>query len=219
MKLTKTEFQLVNNKFDEYKNKSNKSFEYIQGKNNILISAPHSVSQFRNGKIKGKDMCTGTIAITLQKSLNCHCIYKTKNYNDDANYDIENNTYKDKILEVIKERNIKFLLDIHGAKNYQGFDIDIGTNNLKTLRSQTGYAYDFRKLGKEYGILNITIDKIFKASTLNTISNYISEKAEIPCMQIEISKEYRDIENFSKLETLLNFLEDYLKRISGKEEK
>ena len=38
-------------------------------------------------------------------------------------------------------------------------------------------------------------------------------------MQIEISKEYRDIENFSKLETLLNFLEDYLKRISGKEEK
>ena len=87
------------------------------------------------------------------------------------------------------------------------------------MRSQTGYAYDFRKLGKEYGILNITIDKIFKASTLNTISNYISEKAEIPCMQIEISKEYRDIENFSKLETLLNFLEDYLKRISGKEEK
>ena len=68
MKITKTEFQLVNNKFDEYKNKSNKSFEYIQGKNNILISAPHSVSQCRNGKIKGKDMCTGTIAITLQKS-------------------------------------------------------------------------------------------------------------------------------------------------------
>lgn len=219
MKITKKEFQLINKKFDEYENNCNKSFEYIQGQNNILISAPHSISQIRNGKKKGKDICTGTIAILLQKSLKCHCIYKTKNYNDDANYDIKNNTYKEMILKIIKEKNISFLMDIHGAKSNQGFDIDLGTNNLNNLKNKTNYLYDFIDLGKKYGISNITIDKLFKANTLNTISYYISETAKIPCMQIEISKDYRDINDFGKLEILLDFLEDYLKRFSGKGEK
>ena len=43
MNITKKEFIKVDNKFDEYNNKINESFEYIEGNEKIMISAPHSV--------------------------------------------------------------------------------------------------------------------------------------------------------------------------------
>lgn len=59
MEITKNEFININNKFDEYKIKEEKAFKYIEGKQKIIVSAPHSVRQIRNGNIKGKDSCTG----------------------------------------------------------------------------------------------------------------------------------------------------------------
>lgn len=212
MNIIKKDFIIINNKFDEYKTKNEKSFEYIEGKQKIILSAPHSVRQIRNNKIKGKDFCTGTIAILLQKAIGCYCIYKTKNCNDDANYDIENNIYKDKIIELIKNKKIKFLLDIHGAKDGQGFDIDVGTANYSNLNGKNKYIEDFIKIGEKYN-LNITIDKVFKADTLHTVANTIAIKTKIPCMQIEIAKKYRDIEQFNNIKIILNFLEEYSKNI------
>lgn len=212
MEITKREFKIINNKFDEFKANTNKSFDILKGKEKVFLSAPHSVRQLRNGIIKGKDSCTGTIAITLQKAINCYCIYKTKNCDDDANYDIENNPYKDKIIDLVEKNNINFLLDIHGAKDGQGFDIDVGTANLKNLNGQNKYLKDFIKIGEKYN-LNITIDKVFKADTLHTVANTIARKTKIPCMQIEIAKKYRDIEQFNNIKIMLNFLGEYLRNI------
>ncbi len=212
MEITKKEFTNINNRFDEYKIKEAKAFDVIEGRERIILSAPHSVRQLRNGNIKGKDSCTGTIAILLQQQLNCYCIYKTKNCNDDANYDIENNPYKDKIIDLIDKNNINFLLDIHGAKDGQEFDIDVGTANLSNLNGQNKYIEDFIKIGEKYN-LNITIDKVFKAETLHTVANTISIETKIPCMQIEIAKKYRDIDQFNNIKIMLNFLEEYLRKI------
>lgn len=212
MNITKKEFIKVDNKFDEYNNKINESFEYIEGNEKIILSAPHSVSHLRKGKIKAKDSHTGTIAILLQNALNCNCIYKTKNCNDDANYDIENNEYKTKLAEIIRKKQIKFLVDIHGAKEGYDFDIDVGTANYSNLNNKEEYANQIVELGKKYN-LNVTIDKVFRASTLHTIANSINEQTKVPCMQIEISKVYRNLENFDNIKIVLNFLEEFLKKI------
>ena len=212
MNITKKEFIKVDNKFDEYNNKINESFEYIEGNEKIMISAPHSVSHFRKGKIKAKDSHTGTIAILLQNALSCNCIYKTKNCNDDANYDIEENEYKTKLAEIIRKKQIKFLVDIHGAKEGYDFDIDVGTDNYSNLNNKKEYANQIIELGKKYN-LNVTIDKVFRASTLHTIAKSISEQTKVPCMQMEISKEYRNLENFDNIKIILNFLEEFLNKI------
>ena len=91
---------------------------------------------FRNGKLKAKDSYTGAIAIILQKETNCSCIYKIKNNNNDANYDLENNKYKEELLRIINEKNIKLLLDIHGASDKYGFGIDIATDNEINLNDK-----------------------------------------------------------------------------------
>lgn len=86
------------------------------------------------------------------------------------------------------------MLDIHGAKDGQGFDIDVGTANLKNLNGQNKYLKDFIKIGEKYN-LNITIDKVFKADTLHTVANTIARKTKIPCMQIEIAKNIEILNN------------------------
>lgn len=212
MKITLNEFLEANKKFNEYneKNKFNKSFEVITGNIPILISAPHSVRQIRNGKIKEKDAYTGAIAIELQKQTNCYCIYKTKNNNDDANYDIENNPYKQEILKIINENQIKLLLDIHGASDKHGFGVDIATGEKENLNNNEYLLKLLEETLKKHDIENVEIDTIFKAKSIHTICRTISKKTSIPCIEIEIAKKYRDIHNFSQIVKIIEALKEYI---------
>ena len=212
MNINKKEFIKLNKKFDEFnkENEKNKSFETIKGKIPILISAPHSVRQIRNGKIKGKDIYTGPIVIILQKEADCYSIYKTKNNNDDANYDIENNTYKEEILKIIEENQIKLLLDIHGASNDYGFGVDIATGEKENLNKKEEALNLLEQILKKHKIENVEIEKIFKAKSKHTICKTIAEKTSIPCIEIEIAKKYRDIENFEEIIKIINALKEYI---------
>lgn len=214
MDITVEDFLEANQKFNELEEDENKQiYEVINGKIPVLISAPHSVRQYRNGKIKEKDLYTGPIVIELQRLTNCYCIYKTKNNNDDANYDIENNSYKEEILKIIKKNKIKLLIDIHGASNKYGFGIDIGTGEGKNLNNKKKAVEILKNILERYEIENIEIDKIFKANSIHTICKTISEKTMIPCIEIEIAKKYRDIENFEELTKMILALRKYIKEI------
>ena len=83
------------------KEQGKRAFEVIEGQVPIIISAPHCVQQIRNGKIKSSEGETGAIAQYLAEKTQCYGIYKIYNNNDDANYDIENNPYKEQIIHMI----------------------------------------------------------------------------------------------------------------------
>lgn len=55
-----------------------------------MVSVPHAVNHYRNGKIKLADRYTGGIARYLHKVTNCHLIYNCKFNNCDYNYDTYN---------------------------------------------------------------------------------------------------------------------------------
>ena len=63
--------------------KNNNSFDHVvlKGANNILISAPHGVSQIRLGKYKGREIGSLATALYLHKQTGCYLIAKTKNNN------------------------------------------------------------------------------------------------------------------------------------------
>lgn len=83
----------INNLLTYIQNGTDNSFEYEEGYiKNIIISAPHSAPQTRNGKIKLSESFTGVIAKLLNKYFGYSIIYKTKNCDDDVNYD-ENSSY------------------------------------------------------------------------------------------------------------------------------
>ena len=214
MQLNKDNFININKKFDELLNTKMPSFEIIEGKIPILISAPHSVRQFRNGKIKAKDSYTGAIAIILQKEINCYCIYKTKNNNDDANYDLENNNYKEELLKIINKNKIKLLLDIHGASDRYGFGIDIATDNQINLNGKEITLKILKETLEEFKINDVVTDKIFRAHSDRTICKTISNRTKIPCIELEIARKYRNIEDFTQIKKMIKAIKESIIRIN-----
>lgn len=215
----KKQIEEINKKiFDnEQKRKQNKekSFEIINGSIPIILSAPHSVKQTRNGKIKEAEGETGAIVQILAEKTGAYAIYKTYNNNDDANYDIYNNLYKEELKQIIESNNIKLLLDLHGAKYESNFDVEIGTDDGKNI-NDVKLVEILKDSFNKNGIKNVKENEKFKASTIHTISKYISENTGISCVQIEIAGQFRYIENIDGVKRLINSLLEYINRVKFK---
>lgn len=194
----------------------NKLFEIEEGTVPIMLSAPHCVPQTRNGIIKPKEGETGAIVQILAKKTECYAIFKTSHRNDDANYDIDKNVYKENLREIIKRENIKLLLDFHGAKNENTFDVEIGTDEGKNINQENGIVIELKEKLKHQGIFNIVENQKFKASSIHTISKYIHETANIPCIQLEITGRYRHIEYLDGIKKLIIGMEEFIETMKEK---
>ena len=219
MKELKEKIEYYNHEiFDnEKERKQNKEtpFKIVDGEIPIILSAPHCVKQTRNGKMKQAEGETGAIVQIIAKDIKCYAIYKTYNNNDDANYDIEN-PYKNELEKIIKERKIKLLLDIHGARNENDFNIEIGTSDGENVEGKEYIIKELKESLEEQGIKNIVENTRFKANTIHTISKYIHEKTKIPCIQLEVTGRYRYIKNIEGIQKLINGLEKFIKNIEEK---
>ena len=192
-------------------------YEYEIGSIPIILSAPHSVNQIRNGKLKVADGFTGGIAKYLAKACHTSYIIKTFNNQDDANYDIEENPYKEKILEMIDKNNSKLLLDIHGCSNRHRFHIDIGTDDGNNIKGRDDLIQELVDSLKEAGIDKIQVNKKFKAHPINTISKTIATKTNIPCIQIEIANYYRIPirQNRQRVEQIIIALSNFITKVQN----
>lgn len=161
------------------------SYELLSGTGPVMISAPHSVEQTRNGNIKYAEPQTGALAKMLHEELGCPVIYKTSNKGDDANFD-EESSYKNALIEYVKNNNILFVLDLHQLAPYRDVIIDIGTgkfNNIDKMEYVNIVLKSFsaRKLG------TIQIDVPFDASLPFTVSSFVAKTCGISCLQIEMN--------------------------------
>lgn len=200
--------EFIDIEINKVHNEKIESFKYNYGNIPVLVSAPHAVSQVRNEKIKQNEIYTGAYAKYIAKNTGASLIYKCFNNSDDANFDIISD-YKNKILDIIKEKNIQLLIDIHGASDKYKFDIDIATNNYKNV--DKSIADMLKNNLEKNNVKNIYIDEIFKANKINTISCYISEKTGIPCIQIEITRKYRDNTKINNMNNILNGIIEFIK--------
>ncbi|MGD6774326.1 hypothetical protein [Sutcliffiella horikoshii] len=196
-------------------------FHYIQGDLPILLSAPHSVTQQRNGKEKQGEFLTGPMVMHLQRQLNCHAIFKTKNLMDDANYNPKS-TYRNFIKKIVNEHSINFLLDLHIMAPSRPYNIDLGTGRGKNIRHNKGpkIVNHIQKTLLAQGINDVLIDHIFTAGYTHTVSADVSKSCDIFCLQIEMNWKLlegaSDSLYFKKiltaLETIIHYLasmEDY----------
>lgn len=176
------------------------NFKIIEGTTSILLSAPHAVKQNRDGKIKEEDKLTGAIVEYLCMRTGANGIIRTYNCNDDPNYENSGKSleYKEAIINMIKQKNIKLLIDIHGCTNKHGFDIEFGTNYGENINQDNTFLeifkQEFSKIGK------VAIDKEFKAQRDETVSRFINKNGKIQCIQIEISSKFRKEQLFEMLD-------------------
>lgn len=208
------------NKYDEYmdffcSDKERESFELLEGIGRIMISAPHSAEQIREGKIKSAEYETGVMAKCLHDELNCPVIYKTCNCNDDANYD-KNCRYKQTLKNYIDDHKIEYLLDLHELNHTRSMDINLGTGLGKNIKNDPSILTLTEGAFADAGFDSIIIDEPFAATFPYTVSAYISRECGIACLQVEInsgllSKKY---EGF-RFDDVNNVLKKVIQIING----
>ena len=189
------------------------SFVLLPGHGPVMISAPHCVEQLRNGRIKAAEPQTGALAKMLHHTLGCPVIYKTKNCNDDANFD-ENCLYKQALSAYINSSDILFLLDLHQLAPHRKMNVAIGTGKHKNV-SRQAFINATIEAFCEKKITKIKIDDPFGATYPFTVSSYIASTCGISCLQIEInSKILRLDTEDSQTEQVFEALVDSVKKLT-----
>lgn len=195
MEKYETGYNLLKNSYEQFFNinENNPSFKILIGNiAGIIFSCPHAVSQIRNGKEKLADIHTGPLGYALN-SLGYSVLVKTKNCNDDANYD-KKSDFKDFLYKYIKSNNIQYLIDLHGMSKKRNVLISLGTNFGTNSDKALELTNQFIKIANNNKINadNIRIDFPFSASK-KTVSSFIAKKNKIETLQIEInSKIFED---------------------------
>lgn len=193
-----------------FKNESiqlNETYNIIHGNTPVIISAPHSVTHFREGKTKFGEFMTGVIAKLLQERLDCYCITKIKNDLTDPNYDSVH-PYKDDIIDLASKKDISFLIDLHIMASERPPAIEIGTGKGRNVFFDDRYAKVIKESFEKNGIVPVIVDEHFTGGNKNTVSSSVSRGANIPCIQIEINWKLINVENndhqfFAVLDSLL----------------
>lgn len=173
------------NKF--LKDNKEENFVILNGEGDFMLSAPHGVSQVRLGKPKFAEPGSLALALDLKDRTGVHMIAKTKNCNDDANFD-NICPYKDRLKRYIEENHIKYLIDIHGMKKSRDIDINLGVFMGFNIRPNEP-LFDFLCEELKAKGFVYEIDSPFWGKA-GTVSGTIAQELGIWTLQLEVNYKY-----------------------------
>ena len=179
----------------------------LKGNVPILFSAPHTMHQSKeDGTIKLKEPYTKAIALYLNKYCNTYAIVKNNDTGIDSNRD-NYDEYNVGMRRLIKDYNIKLVIDLHGASKDREFDIEFGT--LNNLSADFSTIKELEEAFAENGISNINHNDPFKGGA---ITQGIYALDDVDVIQIEINGKYRDYNNIKELEKIILSLQNFIKQ-------
>lgn len=184
----------------------------MHGTRNIVLSAPHGVSQVRLGKTKVAEIGTIPFALELQKRCNTFLIAKTKNNFDDANFD-ESCEFKTTLNEIIETHKIKYLFDIHGLASKRPMDVNLGINFGQSINTNPTLFDKLAQMLKSAGFA-LSIDQPFSGGP-KTVAGSMHEKHGIFAIQVEINSRLTNKpENIKKLNALIDVFEKFINQLN-----
>lgn len=183
----------------------------LKGDIPVLLSAPHSVEQIREGKIKFSETKTAPIVQYVHEQTGCYGAFKTMNFNDDANYDDEN-YYKDELINLVKKHKIKVLFDLHIMAAHREHNIDIGTGRGENIFQRNDIREIIKRNFERNDVDQVKVDHLFAATFKNTVSATVARECKIPCFQIEFNWKLLDetLEN-NQLRGIISAMEGNIK--------
>ncbi len=162
------------------------SFELLQGKGEVLISAPHAMLQTRNGSIKCAERYTGMLCRLMHERIGCPVIYKTRHLRDDANHDPVSD-YRDALCRYVKAHGVRLVVDLHQMKPERAVDVCIGTGRGRNLLGRVDLIDTFRRCFQQLHIRHISVDEPFAATEANTVSATVAARCGVPAVQLELN--------------------------------
>jgi hypothetical protein len=182
----------------------------LKGSIPILLSAPHTMLQTReDGTQKLNEPYTKAISLYLNKYSNVYSIVKNNDTGIDSNRD-NYDKYNVELRRLIKDNNIKLVIDIHGASSDRDFDIEFGT--LNNLSADYSTIKELEEAFTENGITNIIHNEPFKGGA---ITQGVYALTDVDVIQLEINGKYRDYNNLELLHKFINSLDKFIKQYNA----
>ena len=185
----------------------NDDFVIIKGTIPILFSAPHTMYQLKeDGTTKLKEPYTKAISLYLNKYCDTYSIIKDIDTGIDSNRD-NYDKYNIDMRRLIKENDIKLVIDLHGASKDRDFDIEFGT--LNNLSADFSTIKELEGAFIENDIKNIILNDPFKGGE---ITKGIYGLTDVDVIQLEINGKYRDSNNIELLQKIIYSLEKFISK-------
>ncbi len=182
-------------------------FLIIKGTIPILFSAPHTMYQLKeDGTTKLKEPYTKAISLYLNKYCDTYSIIKDIDTGIDSNRD-NYDKYNIDMRRLIKENDIKLVIDLHGASKDRDFDIEFGT--LNNLSADFSTIKELEGAFIENDIKNIILNDPFKGGE---ITKGIYGLTDVDVIQLEINGKYRDSNNIELLQKIIYSLEKFISK-------
>lgn len=193
---------------NELENKSiNGDFIILKGEIPVLFSSPHTMIQKKeDGSVKYNEKYTKAISLYLNKYYKSYSIIKLNDTGTDSNRD-NYDKYNIEMRRIIKDKNIKLVIDLHGSRSDRDFDIEFGTLNNLSVDYST-----IKELEEEFnlnGINNIKYNDPFKGGF---ITQGLYGLTDIDIIQLEINQRLRD--DPESLERLIRSLGSFINKYS-----
>lgn len=197
-KLVECEFERFTPNF--YRGRSEApEFEFLEGPADVLVSAPHAVTHVRRGEVKPSEDFTGTIALTAARFAGCHAVVATRTGPGDPNWDpLEGSAYKQALCAHVREKGIRFVLDLHGMVAASEALIALGSADGETVGAVPGLDERVADLLRQrlapwterYG-KPIVLNGRLGARGENTIARTVARECGIPALQVEVATQLR----------------------------
>jgi len=178
----------------QYNSKSDDYFGIVTGNMPILLSAPHGAKHLRNGTWKGEDEYTAALAIKLGELTGASVIFVKNKTEEDSNW-LPRTRYKDAIRQIVHERGIGFLADIHGADIRRNYKVSVGIIDAEDRercscpRCKPIIEEAFRSFQSPLFHLDA-----FTAALPETVTSFARHVCGIEAAQFEINARYRIVE-------------------------
>ena len=172
----------------------------------ILLSAPHTVNFLKeDGNFKMREGYTKAIVKYLAQKTGAFLMIKENSDGIDPNKP-EMEDYKRHLLQIIEDYQIQLVLDIHGAASHHDFALEIGSLDGISAKPETIKA--LKTALHIQGIAPVAENNPFKGGG---ITKTVHGNTNIEVLQLEINRNYRDLNHPEKLLYLCKSLENFLK--------
>ena len=195
------------------------AFTHTPGTIPLLLSAPHSASHWRKGRLKKEEGFTAAITRYVAAHTGAHALYTHYQSTKDPNWH-KDAPYKQALEHTINQHQIRFVLDIHGMSNRHKIGLVLGTINgrscppaherhiIHTLtnngfcQTSAAHARHLPKLDWQQFIVNHP--RFTGGVTSHTVTRLVSQEVGIPAAQLELCTLLRVVPpTYEKYEDLL----------------
>ena len=195
----------------QYNSESDDYFGIIEGSIPVLLSAPHGARHLRNGRWKGEDEYTSSLAITLGASTGASVVFVKNKTEEDSNC-LTSTRYKEAIRKLVDKKGIKFLADIHGADIARDYKISVGIIDEEDMEkcSCPQYKSVIEKAIRAFQYPLFNLDA-FTAGSPETVTSFARHVCGIEAAQFEINARYRIVERKAESTRAMHGDEPYFK--------